>query len=181
MDSDLSALVLRERPRLWRFIRRRVLDRADAEDILQDVFYAFVEAYRLPEPIELASAWLYRVARNRIIDRFRRNKAHAASLAVEDPDAAEGEYRLDLALPSADGGPEADYARSVLLTALQGALDALPESQRSVFAAHEIEGRSFRQMAADTGVPLNTLLARKRTAVRFLRARLRLVFDEFEL
>jgi RNA polymerase sigma factor (sigma-70 family) len=181
MEADLSALVLRERPKLWRFIRRRVLDRSDAEDILQDVFYAFVEAYRLPEPIEQASAWLYRVARNRIIDRFRRNQAQAASRPIDDPNVAEGEDRLDLALPSPDGGPEADYARSVLLTALHGALDALPDSQRSVFLAHEIEGRSFRQMAAESGVAISTLLARKRYAVLFLRERLHAVLDEFEL
>ncbi len=181
MESDLSALVLRERPRLWRFIRRRVLDRADAEDILQDVFYALVEASRLPESLEQASAWLYRVARNRIIDRFRRRKAQAVSLPLDDADDAEGEYRLDLALPSPDGGPEAGYARSVLLTALQEALQGLPDSQRSVFLAHEIEGRSFRQIAAETGVALNTLLARKRYAVLFLRERLRPVFEDLEL
>jgi RNA polymerase sigma factor (sigma-70 family) len=179
MDSNLSAVVLRERPRLWRFIRRRVLNQDDAEDILQDVFHAFVEAYRLPESIELASAWLYRVARNRIIDRFRRNKAQAAAPPVADPDDPE-DYRLDLALPM-DGGPEADYANSVLLTALQRALDALPDSQREVFVAHELEGRSFRQMAADSGVAMNTLLARKRYAVLFLRERLQSVYDELEL
>jgi RNA polymerase sigma factor (sigma-70 family) len=180
MDSDLSALVLRERPKLWKFIRRRVLDQADAEDILQDVFHAFVEAYRFPESIEQASAWLYRVARNRIIDRFRRNQLQGESRPI-DPVGDQGEYRLDLVLPSPDAGPEADYARSLLLTALQHALAALPDSQRSVFLAHELEGRSFRQMAAESGVAMNTLLARKRYAVLFLRERLRSVFDELEL
>jgi RNA polymerase sigma factor (sigma-70 family) len=179
MDANLSAVVLRERPRLWKFIRRRVLNQADAEDILQDVFYAFVEAYRFPESIEQASAWLYRVARNRIIDRFRRNKVHGASPPVAGPDDAD-EYRLDLELPMT-GGPDADYASSVLLTALQRALQALPDSQREVFLAHELEGRSFRQMAAHSDVPLNTLLARKRYAVLFLRERLQSVYDELEL
>jgi RNA polymerase sigma factor (sigma-70 family) len=179
-NGDITAVVLRERSRLGKFIRRRVLDAADAEDILQDVLFEFVAAYRLPAPIEQASAWLFRVARNRIIDRFRKKKELSASQASGEPDD-DSEYRLDLALPSPEGGPETEYARAVLLTALQQALDELPENQRTVFVAHELEGRSFKEQAAASGVPLNTLLARKHSAVLFLRTRLQPVYDELEL
>jgi len=180
--DDLTATVLRERSRLGNFIRRRVRDPAEAEDILQDVFHQFVEAYRLPAPIEQASAWLYRVARFRIIDRFRRKKELALPGEghgdVEDDDA---DTRLDLALPSSEAGPEAAYARSVLLAALEAALDELPENQREVFVAHELDGWSFKEMAAESGVSINTLLARKRYAVLHLRARLQGVYDELDL
>ncbi len=178
-DSEITAVVERERTRLGNFIRSRVFDPADAEDILQDVFYEFVEAYRLPDSIEQASAWLFRVARNRIIDRFRKRKERSVS---ESSDADEDdEYRLDLALPAPDEGPEADYARSVLLQALRDALDELPEAQREVFVAHELEGRSFKEMAAQGGVSVNTLLARKRYAVLHLRERLQTVYDELDI
>jgi RNA polymerase sigma factor (sigma-70 family) len=180
-DGDITALVLRESPRLGSFIRRRVADRADAEDILQDVLYEFVDAYRLPESIEQVSAWLLRVARNRIIDRFRRRKEQPVSELAEAVDADGEEYRLDLALPSPEGGPEAEYARSVLLVTLQQALEGLPQEQREVFLAHEIEGRSFKQIAQDSGVPVNTLLARKRYAVLYLRSRLQSTYDELEI
>jgi RNA polymerase sigma factor (sigma-70 family) len=175
--DDITATVLRERSRLGNFIRRRVRDQADAEDILQDVFHQFVEAYRLPSPIEQASAWLYQIARHRIIDRFRKKKE---ARLHDGPDEDDGDHRLDLALPSPEAGPEAAYARSVLLTALQVALDELPENQRDVFVAHELEGRSFKEMAASGGLSINTLLARKRYAVRHLRARLQTVYDELD-
>jgi RNA polymerase sigma factor (sigma-70 family) len=189
-DSDITATVLRERTKLGNFIRRRVRDPGDAEDILQDVLHEFVQAYRLPEPIEQVSAWLFRVARNRIIDRFRKKKEQplsetagtgAASAANDNADAVDDEYRLDLTLPAHDAGPEAAYARSVLLAALQHALDELPENQRDIFIAHEIEGRSFKELALETGVALNTLLARKRYAVLHLRARLQAVYDELDI
>ena len=175
-DSEISAVVVRERSRLGNFIRRRVGDPAEAEDILQDVFYEFVEEYRLPESIEQASAWLFRVARNRIIDRFRKKKPVSLSETGD-----EEEYRLDLALPSPDAGPEAEYARALLLDALREALDELPEAQREVFVEHELDGRSFKEMAARSGVAINTLLARKRYAVLHLRERLQAVYDELEI
>ncbi|MGF6532412.1 RNA polymerase sigma factor (sigma-70 family) [Paraburkholderia sp. GAS206C] len=179
-DNDLTATILRERTRLGHFIRRRVHDPSDAEDILQDVFHEFVQAYRLPAPIEQASAWLFRVARNRIIDVFRKRRELPLVEAAAEPDD-ESEYRLDLALPSQDAGPEAAYARSVLLDALQAALDELPANQRDVFVAHELEGRSFKELAGESGVSVNTLLARKRYAVLHLRASLQAVYDELEI
>jgi len=175
-DSEISAVVVREQSRLGNFIRTRVGDAAEAEDILQDVFYEFVEEYRLPESIEQASAWLFRVARNRIIDRFRKKKPVSLSETGDEED-----YRLDLALPSPDAGPEAEYARALLLDALREALDELPEAQREVFVEHELDGRSFKEMAARTGVAINTLLARKRYAVLHLRERLQTVYDELEI
>jgi RNA polymerase sigma factor (sigma-70 family) len=179
-DNDLTATILRERTRLGHFIRRRVRDPSDAEDILQDVFHEFVQAYRLPAPIEQASAWLFRVARDRIIDVFRKRRELPLVEAAAEPDD-ESEYRLDLALPSQDAGPEAAYARSVLLDALQAALDELPANQRDVFVAHELEGRSFKELAGESGVSVNTLLARKRYAVLHLRASLQAVYDELEI
>ena len=180
-DSEITATVVRERTRLVNFIRRRIRDQDDAEDILQDVFHEFVQAYRLPAPIEQASAWLFRAARNRIVDRFRKKKEQPLAEFAETDDDADSEYRLDLALPSHDAGPEAVYARSLLLKALQEALDELPAEQRDVFIAHELEGRSFKDLAAQSGVALNTLLARKRYAVLHLRARLQPVYDELDI
>jgi len=176
-DSDITATVLRERARLGNFIRRRVRDPGDAEDILQDVLYELVQAYHLPEPIEQVSAWLFRVARNRIIDRFRKKKEQALADTTDD----DSEYRLDIALPAQDGGPDAAYARTVLLKALQEALDELPGNQRDIFIAHELEGRSFKELAAESGVGVNTLLARKRYAVLHLRVRLQAVYDELDI
>jgi RNA polymerase sigma factor (sigma-70 family) len=178
-DQDITSTVLRERSRLARFILRRVRDQTEADDILQDVFYEFVEAYRLPAPIEHASAWLFHVARHRIVDRFRKKKEEPLG-ELGDPDDDSRELRLDLALPAADAGPEAAYARSVLLEALQQALDELPENQREVFVAHELEGTSFKEMAQRSGVAVNTLLSRKRYAVLYLRTRLQAVYDELE-
>jgi RNA polymerase sigma factor (sigma-70 family) len=160
------------------FIRRRVRNRTDAEDILQEVLYSFVEAFSLPTSIEHASAWLYQVARNRIIDRFRKRREELLGDADGNYDAKD--TRLDLALPAADGGPEAQYARSALMQALQTALDELPAPQREVFIAHELEGRSFRDMSIQTNVSVNTLLARKRYAVIHLRSRLRAAYEELD-
>src|SRR5258708_1358176 len=169
--QQISEVVKREQSRLRNFIRRRVPDPSDAEDILQDVFYKLVEANRLLMPIEHVTGWLFRVARNRIIDLFRKKKPESFSeTGVADE---EGELlRLEELLPSPDAGPDALYARSVLLEELELAVDELPEEQREVFIAHELEGRSFKQMAAETGVNVNTLLARKRYAVLRLRQRL---------
>ncbi|MPV60751.1 RNA polymerase subunit sigma-24 [Burkholderia sp. HI2761] len=179
-DRDITATVMRERTRLGNFIRRRIRDPDDAEDVLQDVLHEFVQAYRLPAPIEQASAWLFRAARNRIIDRFRKRKEQPLTDLVDADDEADSEYRLDLALPAHDAGPEALYARTLLLKALQDALDELPANQREVFIAHELEGLSFKEMAAQSGVTLNTLLARKRYAVLHLRARLQPIYDELD-
>ena len=178
-DTDITATVLRERTKLGNFIRRRVHDQGDAEDILQDVFHEFVQAYRLPAPIEQVSAWLFRVARNRITDLFRKKKAESLTsdpLAVTEDGEA---LLLEDLLPSSEAGPEAEYARSVLLEELDAALDELPEEQREVFIAHELMGYSFKEIAAQTGVGVNTLLSRKHYAVLQLRQRLQTIYDEF--
>ena len=181
-DKSITATVLRERARLGNFIARRVRDPTDADDILQEVFYEFVQAYRLPAPIEQVTAWLFRVARYRIIDRFRKKKELAlADLVDDEADGDDSDYRLDLLLPSTEAGPEAAYAKAVLLEELQLALDGLPANQREVFIGHEIDGLSFKQMAAQSGVPVNTLLARKRYAVLYLRGRLQATYDEFDM
>jgi RNA polymerase sigma factor (sigma-70 family) len=176
-DQRISEVVKLERARLKNFIRRRVPDERDAEDILQDVFYELVEAYRMMKPVEQVSAWLFRVARNRITDLFRKRRPEAIG---NDPVVAEdGELLLleDL-LPSPDAGPEAVHARNVLLEELDAALDELPEEQRKIFVAHEIVGRSFKEIAAATGVSVNTLLSRKHYAVIHLRERLQSIYDE---
>ena len=177
-DQRISDLVTREQSRLRRFIRRRVPDPRDAEDILQDVFYELVEANRLLMPIEHVTGWLFRVARNRITDLFRKKRPERFS---EGTVAGDDQERLQLEdlLPSPDAGPEALYARTVLLDELELAVDELPPEQRDVFVGHELEGRSFKEMAAATGVSVNTLLSRKRYAVRHLRGRLRSVYDDF--
>ena len=177
-DRKISEIVARERPRLRNFIRRRVPDPADAEDIVQDVFYELVEANRMLMPIEHITGWLFRVARNRITDLFRKKKPERfTDAAVEDE---EGEL-LQIAdlLPSPDAGPEGLYLRHMLLNELDLALDELPSEQREVFIAHELEGRSFRELAEETGVSINTLLSRKRYAVLHLRQRLQDIYDEF--
>jgi RNA polymerase sigma factor (sigma-70 family) len=177
-DQRLSEVFEREQSRLLNFIRRRVLDPGDAEDVLQDVFYALVEANRLLVPIEHVTAWLFRVARNRITDLFRKKTPERFGDTVA---AGENEERLQLEdlLPSPDAGPEALYARRVLIEELELAIEELPAEQRDVFVAHELEGRSFKEMAAETGVSVNTLLSRKRYAVRHLRERLQDIYDEF--
>lgn len=177
-DKRITETVSRERGRLRNFIRRRVPNQSDAEDILQDVFYEFVAAYRLPEPIEQVGAWLYRVARNRIIDRFRKKREEPlAEMAGE----GDGVFWLEEVLPSHDAGPEAAYARGMLLEALYDALAELPLAQRAVFIAHELDGCSFKELSAESGVGVNTLLARKRYAVQHLQARLQAIYDEFDL
>lgn len=174
-NRRLAETVARERSRLGSFIRRRVPDPGEAEDILQDVFFELTEAWRLPEPIEQVGAWLFRVARNRIIDRFRKRREQPLPLAEH---AGEDDDWLAHALPAPDAGPEAAYARALLLEAISAALDELPARQRDVFIAHELDGRSFKDLAAETGVNLNTLLGWKRQAVLHLRARLQPLHDE---
>ncbi len=177
-DQRISTVVKREQLRLRNFIRRHVPDSRDVEDILQDVFYELVEANRLLMPIEHVTGWLFRVARNRITDLFRKKKPESfseAAVADEDDEL----LRIEDLLPSPDAGPEALYARNLLLAELELAVDELPEEQREVFIAHEIEGRSFKAMAAETGVSVNTLLSRKRYAVLHLRERLQGIYDEF--
>jgi len=178
-DNRLTEAIGREQGRLRNFIRRRVDDESDAEDILQDVFSELIEAYRLTKPIEQVGAWLYRVARNRIIDRFRKKKPESLSAdAIQENDESDRLSLEDL-LPSPDAGPEATYARSILLEELEEALDELPEDQRKVFLAHEFEGKSFKELAAETGVSVNTLLSRKHHAVLYLRRRLQSIYEEF--
>src|SRR6266853_49604 len=177
-DRQISEIIAEERSRLRNFIRRRVPDPSDAEDIVQEVFYELVEANRLLMPIEHVTGWLFRVARNRITDLFRKKKPEPFSdAAIEDE---EGEaLQIEDLLPSPDAGPDALYVRNLLLDELELALDELPDEQREIFVAHELEGRSFKEMAAETGVRMNTLLARKRYAVLHLRARLQSIYDEF--
>jgi RNA polymerase sigma factor (sigma-70 family) len=178
-DQRILEAIELEQTRLRNFIWRQVADRADAEDILQDVFYEFVRAYRLAKPIEQAGAWLFRVARNRIIDFFRRRKPEMLPNQPMAMSEDGEELTLEGLLPSPDGGPEAAYARNVLLEELDAALDELPQEQRDVFVAHELEGRSFKELAAETGLSLNTLLSRKHRAVIHLRERLQVIYDEF--
>lgn len=178
-DRQLSALIAEARPRLRNFIRRRVPNEADVEDLLQEVFFEVLEAYRLMEPVQRWSAWMFRVARNRIVDRFRRKRL--ASLS-SDPIAVseEGEpLLLQDVLPTPDAGPAEAYARKVLLAELEEALAELPAEQREVFLAHEVDGLSFKEIAKRTGVGENTLLSRKHYAVRHLRRRLRGIYEEF--
>ena len=175
-DQRISDVVKREQSRLLNFIRRRVPDPSDAEDILQDVFYELVEANRLLMPIGHVTGWLFQVARNRIVDLFRKKKPDSFNdIAGADDELLPFE---DL-LPSPDAGPEAAYARGILLDELELAIDELPEEQREVFVAHELEGRSFKEIAAQTGVKVNTLLSRKHYAVLHLRQRLQGIYDEF--
>jgi RNA polymerase sigma factor (sigma-70 family) len=177
-DRKISEVIAVERPRLKNFIRKRVPNEADVEDLLQEVFYELVEAHRLLMPIEYVTGWLFRVARNRITDLFRKKKPEAfADHAIE---GEEGELlQLEDLLPSPDEGPEAAYLRSVLLDELEVALSELPDEQREVFVGHELEGRSFKEMSAESGVGVNTLLSRKRYAVLHLRKRLQNTHDEF--
>ena len=177
-DQRISQVVDRERARLLNFIRRRVPDPRDAEDILQDVFSELVEANRLLMPIDHITGWLFRVARNRIIDLFRKKKpVNFSDTSIEDEDDELLQFE-DL-LPSSDAGPDALYARSVLLAAFELAVDELPPEQREVFVAHEFEWLSFKEIAARSGVGMNTLLSRKRYAVLHLRERLQSIYDEF--
>jgi RNA polymerase sigma factor (sigma-70 family) len=177
-DRQISEIVAEQRSRLRNFIRRRVPNPSDAEDIVQEVFYELVEANHLLMPIEHLTGWLFRVARNRIIDLLRKKRPEAFSDAALEGESGEMLHIEDL-LPSPDAGPEALYLRNVLHDELELALDELPQEQRDVFVAHELEGRTFKEMAAATGVNVNTLLSRKRYAVLHLRDRLQSIYDEF--
>jgi RNA polymerase sigma factor (sigma-70 family) len=170
-DRRLTEAFEREKRRLRAFIRRRIPDEIDPEDLLQDVFYELVEAYRLMKPVAHAGAWMMRVAKNRITDLFRGRKE-----MVDDG----GRLFLEDLLPSPDAGPDALYARGVLLNEIEAALADLPANQREVFVAHEIDGRTFAEISAETGVSVNTLLSRKHYAVLHLRRRLKDIYDEPE-
>lgn len=179
-DRQISEIISEERSRLWNFIRKRVPNQEDAEDLLQEVFFEVIEAYRLMEPVQQWGAWMFQVARNRIIDLFRK-KQRSASLddpAVSGRDEDERLLIQDM-LPSPDAGPAESYARNIILDELEDALEELPEGQREVFIAHEIEGYTFKEIAARTGVGVNTLLSRKHYAVMHLRRRLKAIYDEF--
>ncbi len=187
-DRQISEIFAAERSRLRNFIRRRVPDPSDAEDIVQDVFYKLVEANRLLMPIDHVTGWLFRVARNRITDLFRKKREGTSSDVARKDSSDIGDQddevlRIEDLLPSPDAGPEALYVRRVLLDELELAIDELPNdqpmSQREVFIAHELEGRSFKELSAESGVNVNTLLSRKRYAVLHLRERLQSIYDEF--
>ena len=178
-NQRITEDVEREQSRLRSFIRKRVLDEGEAEDILQEVFFELVQAYRLMKPVEQVGAWLFRVARNRIIDRFRKRKPEVASGVVSTGNQDGEMFPWEEMLPSPDAGPEAAYAREVLMDEIESAIDELPEEQREVFVAHELEGRSFNEMSQSTGLSVNTLLSRKHYAVLYLRRRLRSIYDEF--
>jgi RNA polymerase sigma factor (sigma-70 family) len=177
-DQSIAQAMERDGGRLRSYIRKHVVDLEAAEDILQEVFVELVEAYRLLKPIEQVSGWLFRVAKNRIIDRFRGRKLESLSQPKygEDDDVA---VSLEDLLPSPDSGPEAAYTRNVLLDEIDEALEEMPPEQRSVFIAHEWEGYSFKELSAETGVSVNTLLSRKHYAVLHLRSRLQSIYEEF--
>lgn len=175
-DRFLSDTVRRETPRLRNFIRKRVLNSSDAEDVLQDVFFEFIQAYQLMKPAEQMTAWLFRVARNRVTDLFRRRSEQSLSEPAKEDEA---DFILEDLLPSPEAGPDAVYARKLMYEAVDDAIEELPEEQRAVFIAHEFEGHSFREMAEETGLSINTLLARKRYAVLHLRSRLRELQREY--
>jgi RNA polymerase sigma factor (sigma-70 family) len=177
-DDRIARAFERERARLAAFVRRRVANAQDAEDVLQDVFAALVEANRRLMPIEHVTAWLFRAARNRIVDGFRR-KAPLRFADLASVDGDDERLGIEDVLPAASDGPDAMYARAALLDALEAAIADLPAAQRAVFVAHELEGRSFRELAEDTGTSINTLLSRKRYAVLRLRERLQQVHDDF--
>lgn len=177
-DRQISEIITEQRSRLRNFIRRRVTDPSDVEDILQEVFFKLVEANRLLMPIDYVTGWLFRVARNRIIDLFRKRREETFSeSAAQDQDGAV--LQIEDLLPSPDAGPEAHFVRNVLLDELELALDELPDEQREVFVAHELEGRSFKELSAESGINVNTLLSRKHYAVLHLRERLQSIYDEF--
>ena len=179
-DREIASTVQRERGRLLAFIRRRIADAAEAEDVLQDALYELVRAYRMMQPVEQAGAWLTRVARNRIIDRFRSERPQPLARRP----AAEGEERDDTfedLLPAPDDGPESSVIRELLLEEIGAALEELPHEQREVFVAHELEGLSFKELSARSGVGINTLLSRKRYAVLHLQQRLRAAWDDWLL
>ena len=177
-DQLISQAMARDEPRLRNFIRKHVADTGDAEDILQEVFYELLEAYRLMKPVEHVTAWLFRVARNRMIDLFRKNRPDSLNDPVSSAEGGDTLLLEDL-LPSAEAGPDALYARNLLLEALEDAIEELPEAQREVFVAHELTGLSFKEISAETGVSVATLLSRKHYAVLHLRRRLQSIYDDF--
>ena len=177
-DKRISQAMERDEPRLRNFIRKHVADASEAEDIVQDVFYELLEAYRLMKPVEHVTAWLFRVARNRIIDLFRKKKPESLNGPVTSAEDGDTLLLEDL-LPSAEASPEAAYARNMLLDALEDALEELPAGQRSVFIAHELTGLSFKEISVETGLSVNTLLSRKRYAVLHLRRRLQAIYEDF--
>jgi len=177
-DKLISQAMERDEPRLRNFIRKHVADTSEAEDIVQEVFYELLEAYRLMKPVEHVTAWLFRVARNRMIDLFRKKRPESLSEPVISSDDGDMLLLEDL-LPSAEVSPEAAYARNMLLDALEDALEELPDEQREVFIAHELTGLSFKEISAEAGVSVNTLLSRKRYAVLHLRRRLQSIHDDF--
>jgi len=178
-DQRISDAVRKDYPGLRAFIRKRVADQSDAEDILQEVFFELVEAYRLMKPVEQVTAWLFRVARNRITDLFRRRSREARVTEPAKFNEQGEELLLDELLPSPEAGPDAAYARGVLVEALDDALEELPEEQREVFIAHELMGYTFKELAEQSGTSVNTLLSRKHYAVLHLRKRLHSVYEEF--
>lgn len=178
-DRQISETFEREKPRLRNFIRKRVADQSDVEDILQDVFYELIEAYRLMKPVEQVTSWLFSVARNGITDLFRSNKRKAAREAPAASSGPGADFQWEDLLPSPDAGPEAAYARRILAEEVDAALEELPDPQREVFIAHEVMGYSFKEIADRTGVSVNTLLSRKRYAVLHLRERLQAIYDDF--
>jgi len=177
-DPQLTETVVREQGRLKHFIRKWVGEEADVEDVLQDVFYELVQAQQLMKPLQNATAWMYRVARNRITDLFRRRRTEFKRLNPFDQ-ADDDTLSLEEWLPSKEAGPEAAYARRVLLEELDAALEELPKEQRDVFIAHELEGLSFMELAEQTGLSVNTLLSRKHYAVIHLRQRLKSIYEEY--
>lgn len=179
-EHRISEEIARERQRLRSFIRRRVADESDVDDILQEVFYELIESYRLMKPVEKIGAWLFRVATNRITDLFRRKRMPSINAVAPHPAETAEQPGIDELLPSPEAGPEAAYARKVLLEELAAALNELPDAQRDVFIAHEWEGRSFKELAAETGLSVNTLLSRKYYAVRYLRQRLQAIYEAFD-
>jgi len=178
-DRRISEAYEREQPRLRSFIRRRVPDKGDADDILQEVFTELVEAYRMFQTIDQVGAWLFRVARNRIIDLFRKSKPALLNDVMHPLNDEGEELSVEELLPSPQAGPEAAFARLILVEELEAALDELPSEQREAFVANEIEGVSFKELAARTGANINTLLTRKRLAVIYLRDRLKNIYEEF--
>jgi RNA polymerase sigma factor (sigma-70 family) len=178
-DSEIAEVVRRERGRLLSFILRRVTDAAEAEDVLQEALYELVAAYRLMQPIEQVGAWLMRVARNRIIDRFRKRRPQLlGDLAAQDEEG-ESESALERLFPVVTEGPDAMLVRELLMEELERALQELPAEQREVFVAQELEGASFKELSARWGVGVNTLLSRKRYAVLRLRERLRAEYEDW--
>ena len=178
-DQRIAEAFTREQRRLRSFIRKHVADDRDVEDILQDVFYELVEAYRLVKPVEYMTAWLFRIARNRITDLFRRKRNEISTDEPVPGTDDDGPLSFGDLLPSVDAGPEAAYARGMLLEELVAGFEELPEEQREVFIAHELEGRSFKEIAAASGVNVNTLISRKHYAVLHLRRHLQAIYDEF--